>query len=223
MPERTAVALGDGLQAYRYEGLEVEGEDRVATVYASPTTEGVATVACLAPPADADAFKGECEAAANTLQLTSGEPFKVGADAAYAKLLGTTFGKLDADVAKGRRALGRSGATFRAQAAAARDIQAAYAAAARKLRAADTSPADVAINAALAKSLHGRVGRLEEGGVGSGGQGHGRLRALRGGDQGRAARSSRRRSRGSRSAATPSIRDFPGYIVKNATEGRQGG
>ena len=153
VPERTAVALGDGLQAYRYEGLEVEGEDRVATAYASPTTEGVATVACLAPPADAGAFKGACEAAANTLQLTSGEPFKVGADAAYAKLLGATFGRLDADVAKGRRALGRSGATFRAQAAAARDIQAAYAGAARKLRAADTSPADVAINDALAKRL----------------------------------------------------------------------
>ena len=156
VPERTAVALGpDGLQAYRYEDLEVEGADRVATLYVSPTTEGVATVACLAPPDDADAFKGECEATANTLQLTSGEPFKVGADAGYAKTLGTTFGKLNAEVDKGERALARNGATFRAQAAAARDIQAAYAGAARKLKAAETSPADEVINGALVKSLQG--------------------------------------------------------------------
>ena len=142
MPERTAVALGpDGLQAYRYEDLEVEGEDRVATVYVSPTTEGVATVACLAPPADAGAFKGECEATANTLQLTSGEPFKVGADAGYAKTLGTTFGKLERRGRQGpQRALAQNGATFRAQAAAARDIQAAYAGAARKLQGGGDEP-----------------------------------------------------------------------------------
>ena len=165
MPERTAVSLGpDKLQAYRYEGLEPEGEDRVVTVYVAPTSEGVATVACLAPPADAGAFKGECEAIANTLQLTSGKAFAVGADAAYAKTLGTTFGKLNAEVAKGQRALTRDGATFRAQAAAARDIQAAYAAAARKLQGRGDEPGRRAINGALVESLQGGRRRVEEGG-----------------------------------------------------------
>ena len=106
VPKRTAVKLGpDELQAYRYEGLKPAGTSRRVTVYASPTSEGVATVACLAPPADAAAFKGECEAIADTLQLGSGEPFPVGPDPGYAKTLSTTFGKLDAQVASGRKAL----------------------------------------------------------------------------------------------------------------------
>ena len=152
---RTAVKLGEDLQAYRYEGLQPEGEDRVATVYTSPTTAGVATVACLAPPADAGAFKGECESVANTLALTSGKPFPVGPDPAYAKTLDATFGDLNAAVAKGFKALNRDGATFRTQAPAAGDIQKAYAGAARKLRAARTSPADTAINARIVKALDG--------------------------------------------------------------------
>ena len=154
MPDRTAVKLGpDELQAYRYEGLQPEGSNRQVTVYTSPTSEGVATVACLAPPADAAAFKGECEAIADTLQVTSGKPFPVGPDAAYAKSLGTIFAKLDDQVANGRRQIARDNTTFRQQAAAARDIQSAYTAAAKQLRQAVTSPADALINAAIAERL----------------------------------------------------------------------
>jgi hypothetical protein len=127
------------------------------TVYASPTSEGVATVACLAPPADA-AFKAECDAIANTLQISSGTPFPVGPDPAFAKTLGATFAKLDDQVAKGRRALGRDGAEFREQGAAARDIQAAYAGAARRLRGAEVSPADQFIRADLVKRLQAAAG-----------------------------------------------------------------
>jgi len=122
-------------------------------VYVAPTSEGVATVACLAPPADAAAFKPVCDGVANTLQVASGEPFPVGPDPAYAKTLGTTFSALDAKVAKGRRALTRDGAQFDDQAAAARDISAAYAAAAKRLRNASLSPANQAINRALAARL----------------------------------------------------------------------
>jgi serine/threonine protein kinase len=154
VPERTAVKLGpDGLQAYRYEGLRPEGSDRQVTLYTTPTSEGVATVACLAPPADAAAFKGECEAIANTLQISSGKPFPVGPDQEFAKTLGGTFAKLDNQVVKGRQALTKDNATFRAQAAAARDIQGAYATAARQLRGAEISPADQVVRAALVDSL----------------------------------------------------------------------
>ena len=154
VPERTAVKLGpDGLQAYRYEGLQPAGIDRKVTVYASPTSEGVATVACLAPPADAAAFKTDCEAIANTLQISSGKPFPVGPDPGYAETLGATFAKLDTQVEKGRKALGKDRTTFRAQAAAARDIQAAHAAAVKRLKGAEISPADRTINALLIARL----------------------------------------------------------------------
>ena len=155
VPERTAVQLGeDGLQAYRYEDLQPEGGDRRVTMYVSPTSAGVATIACLAPPADAAAFKPECDGIANTLRLGGDvTPFPVGPNAAYAKTLGTTFAGLERGVARGERALRRDGATFRRQAAAAREIQGAYAAAAKRLRKADLSPSDRAINAALVTRL----------------------------------------------------------------------
>ena len=51
------------------------------------------------------AFKRECEGIADTLQIASGKPFRVGPDPAYAKMLDSTFAKLDEQVAKGRRAL----------------------------------------------------------------------------------------------------------------------
>ncbi len=153
-PDGEAVELGpDGLQAFRYENLQPDGFDREVTVYVSPTSEGVATVACLAPPGDAAAFKAECDGVANTLRVASGTPFPVGPDQGYAKTLGTTFSALDAKVEKGRRALTRDGARFDDQAAAARDIQAAYKAAARRLRNASFSPDNGAINDALVQRL----------------------------------------------------------------------
>ena len=85
--------------------------------------------------------------------MASGKPFPVGPDKAYAKLLGSTFGALDAKVAKGRKALTRNGAQFDDQAAAARDIQAAYAAAARRLGNAAVGPAARGINGLLIERL----------------------------------------------------------------------
>ena len=152
MPDRTAVKLGpDGLQAYRYEGLKPAGTDRQMTVYASPTSEGVATVACLAPPADAAAFKGAtARAIANTLQVSEGKPFPVGPDPAFAETLGATFGTLQNQVAKGRKALkptGRSSAARRRPPATSRPRTPAAAA---QLDGAEVSPADARIHAALA-------------------------------------------------------------------------
>ena len=46
-PEGDPVALGD-LDALRYEGLQPKGASRPVTVYAVPTTDGVATVTCSA-------------------------------------------------------------------------------------------------------------------------------------------------------------------------------
>jgi hypothetical protein len=154
VPDRTAVELGpDDLQAYRYAGLEPEGSDQALTLYVSPNSEGVAAVACLSPPGDAEAFAPECEGVADTLQVSAGKPFPVGPDPAYAKTLGAVFGTLERKVAKGRAALRRDGAQFRDQAQAAGDVRAAYADAAAELRKADVSPADASINQAIAGRL----------------------------------------------------------------------
>ena len=158
-PERTPVKLGpDDLQAYRIEGFQPAGSSRQVTVYASPTSEGVATVACLAPPADAAAFKprvrGDRRHAGD--HVRNAVPGRT--RPAYAKTLSTTLGRLDGQVAKGRKAIARDKTTFRAQAAAARDIQAAYVAAAKKLRNTETSPADTLINALLADRLGAAAG-----------------------------------------------------------------
>jgi hypothetical protein len=154
VPDRTAVSLGpDELQAYRYENLQPEGSDEAMTLYVSPNSKGVAAVACLAPPADLEAFRTECEGVADTLQVSGGRAFPVGPDPAYAKTLGGTFGTLERKVAKGRGALRRNGAEFGQQARAAGDIRTAYAEAAAKLRKADVSPSDASINAAIAGRL----------------------------------------------------------------------
>ncbi len=154
VPERTPVKLGpDDIQAYRYAGLQPQGFDRTVTIYAAPTSAGVATVACLAPPEAAEGFGPECEGIADTLQISDAKTFPVGPNPAYAKTLNRTLNQLDRRVAAGREALGRDGATFRAQARAAGNIQAAYAEAARQLKQAETSPADVTINDALVDAL----------------------------------------------------------------------
>ncbi len=146
--ERTPVALGpDKLQAYRYSDLQVEGLDQPLTVYAVPTSEGVATVACL--PGSAS-----CEGVANTLELVSGDPLPVGPSGEYAQAVSDTLGTLAASVDKAEAALRRA-KTPRAQAAAARRLQAAYRDAAQTLRDQQVNPADASANARLVAALAG--------------------------------------------------------------------
>jgi serine/threonine protein kinase len=153
-PAPTAVKLGpDELQAFRYEDLRPAGSSRQLTVYAAPTSEGIATVACSAPPAQAAAYKAECEAIADTLEVSSGKPFPVGPDPAYAKTVAGVFGALNRQVTQGANALARQKTTFRAQADAARGIARAYSTAATKLGDTATRPVDAPLNAALAERL----------------------------------------------------------------------
>ena len=197
VPDRTAVKLGpDELQAYRYEGLEPEGSSRRATVYASPTSEGVATVACLALPADAAAFKGECEAIADTLQITSGNAFPVGPDPAYAKTLGTIFGKLGGQVANGRKADRPRRATFRR----AGGRRARYPGRVRRRGEAAArhgdEPGGCADQRGDRRAARRGGRRLEAGGRSRGGQGQERLRPRERCDQAGAGQPCERRSSG---------------------------
>jgi hypothetical protein len=108
--------------------------------------QGVATVACV--PSSAT-----CEGVANTLEL-NGEPLPVGPSADYAKAVDGALGKLNTAVAAGNKAM-NSAKRPSAQAAAARQLQNAYAKAAKSLRGQRLSPADRGANARLVAALSG--------------------------------------------------------------------
>ena len=153
-PDPDAVSLDGGLQAYRYSDLKPAGFDRSVTVYAAPTSNGVATLACLVPPDAADAYASTCDQMANTLTAGDGEAIPLGPSKDYAKALSGTLGTLAKRDDAGRAALARAKTPAR-QAAAARALAGAYSAAAASLAKLDVNPADRSLNAALVAGLRG--------------------------------------------------------------------
>jgi hypothetical protein len=145
LPAKEAMQVGDGLQAYRYRNLHLKGFARPVTVYAVPTSAGVATLACLGAAAT-------CDGSANTMQLVSAKSFPVGPSQDYAKGVGAALKTLSGAVKSGQGKLG-SAKTPKAQAVAARGLSAAYAGAARKLAGLTLSPADTLANAQLVAGL----------------------------------------------------------------------
>jgi hypothetical protein len=148
-----AVQIGGGdVQAYRYDNLKPNGFDRAVTVYAVPTTAGVATLACLAPAADAESFGATCDQIANSLELSSGDPFPVGPSKAYAGAVDKTLAALGKADKAGQAKL-KSAKTPQAQAAAALVLAKAFHAAGKSLAKQDLSPADRGANGLLVKAL----------------------------------------------------------------------
>ncbi|HYI20753.1 MAG TPA: serine/threonine-protein kinase [Solirubrobacteraceae bacterium] len=146
VPPREAVQLSRSkLQAYRYPNLRPNGIDQPVTLFTTPTSQGVATVACVDPATD-------CEAIANTLKLNAGTAFPVGPSKDYAAGLGKTLGALNKKVTAGRREL-QAAKTPKAQAAAAKDLSSAYRAASVAASKLAVSPADAAANAQFVSAL----------------------------------------------------------------------
>jgi hypothetical protein len=147
------VKIGGGdVQAYRYDNLKPNGFDRSVTVYAAPTSAGVATLACLAPPAEAKSFSATCDQIANSLELKSGKPLPVGPSDAYAADVSKALTKLGKADKAGRAKL-KSAKTPQQQAAAARSLSGAFNSAAKTLAGLDTSPADRGANALMVAAL----------------------------------------------------------------------
>jgi hypothetical protein len=138
VPQGEQVQLG-GLQAYRYQNLHVDGLSGTVTVYAVPTSAGVATVACWSSSGAASAFPTECGQVAATLRLVGATPYPITPSAEYSRLLSSTFAQLRASAAT-RTAELRAASTAAGQAAAATALSAAYANAATRLSAATVSP-----------------------------------------------------------------------------------
>jgi serine/threonine protein kinase len=158
IPARTAVRLpAQRLAAWRYANLRPGGTGRQLTVYAVPTTDGIATVVCAAASGQADAFAAQCGAIAGTLELVSGRPYPVGPSATYASVLNTAFGTLQ-QATTSQEATLAAAQTVAGQASAARALAGDYQAAAAQLAVLDLSPADRDVNRRLVRALQ-RLGK----------------------------------------------------------------
>ncbi len=145
------VRLGS-LQAYRYKALRPKGVNGTLTVFATPTTDGVATVACVTPPGAKGSFSTDCERVAGTLRLAGAKPYNLGPSDAYAATLGKTISRLDSASAPAARRL-KSADTPSAQASAATDLAAAYRDASRTVSRESVSPVDKGANSRIASAL----------------------------------------------------------------------
>jgi hypothetical protein len=155
LPARTAVRLpAQNLQAWRYRNLSPVGAARQVTVYTVPTSRGVATVACAAPPAGSAGLDRQCDAIAGTLHLRRGTPYTIGPSSAYAASLNGTIGNLQQATQSGQQTL-QASTTLAGQAAAAQSLASAYAGAAAQLSTLSLSPADRATNVQLVAALRG--------------------------------------------------------------------
>jgi hypothetical protein len=156
LPKPDAVKLGN-LQAFRYKDLKPQGSQNPVTIYAVPTTAGVATVVCSAPAAQAASFAADCDRVASTLTLSNATAYELGVPKAYAGGLNAALAKLKAQRGAALAKL-KSAKTPAAQAGAARQAAAAYGAAARthpKQVPPQVGAADAAILAALRAGQRG--------------------------------------------------------------------
>jgi Protein kinase domain len=152
LPERQAISLG-GLQSYRFDGVTVRGLAGTLTVYAVPTSDGVATIACHQSTAAPAGFTDQCARVAATLRLVDTSAYPLGPSSAYAKLLTETFAGLRTAVTTPESDL-RAARTQSAQATAAGQLAHAYDHAAAPLIAATLSPEVGDANAAVVAALH---------------------------------------------------------------------
>ena len=168
-PPRPAdrVRLGK-VEALRYEGLEPDGfGGRALTVFAAPTSAGVATIACYAPPGGGAAFRSDCERVAGTLEVKGETAYPLGADKKYAAALSGVIGELAKRRTAGRTALAKAG-TPGAQSKAAAGLADAYARARADLGKLEASPAAAPAQAGIeqafgkAAAAYKRLGRARK-------------------------------------------------------------
>jgi hypothetical protein len=149
-PRDDAVQLGE-LEAFRYANLKPEGFDKSLTLYVSPTTDGVATVACTAG-SGAGEFLPACEDVASGLQLVNGDSFALGPDEDYLNRLNGTMSDLNSARKEGNSSL-KKASTPSKQAKAAQTLAKAYGDARSQLSGLTVSPAVADAEAAVRAAL----------------------------------------------------------------------
>jgi len=150
-PRREAVRLGS-ITALRYRNLEHRRARGELTVYAIPTTRGVATIACHAAGPDAREGLAACEAVATTISLRGAQALPLGANERYATAVNTALAALDEQRRDGRRALAEA-KTRAAQGRAADGLAGVFAATASALDRAAPGPVEQGVHRALVASL----------------------------------------------------------------------
>jgi serine/threonine protein kinase len=146
VPPRKTVKLGDnGVQAYEYENLSVKGAPGKLTVFAVPTTAGVATVVCSVPAQD-------CEAIANTLKLSDGKAFPVGPSKEFGDAVSKALGDVN-KASQTARARMKAAKTNKSQAPFAAKAATAYDQAAKSIEQLEVSPADAGLKTLMVSSL----------------------------------------------------------------------
>jgi uncharacterized protein YukE len=151
LPAPASVTFG-GIQAYRYSNLRISGLSSPATVYAAPTSAGVATIACFGTAHLKPDFATQCSEVTATLRLISASSYPLGASASYARKLTNTFNTLRSATNAPLSQL-KTAATQSGQSTAARHVSSAYSSAATTLSDAAVSPRDRDANNAVVSAL----------------------------------------------------------------------
>jgi serine/threonine protein kinase len=141
--EPQTAAIGDGARALRYDNLQIG--DKSATVFAVPTTEGVATLACFADGKT-------CSTIASSMQITEGKAFAVGPSDEFSNDVQRILGRLEKQEKSAATALNRAGKRT-SQVAATRKLASTYSGAARSLAGLDVSPADALLKKNMVDAL----------------------------------------------------------------------
>src|SRR5205823_1671521 len=122
------------------------------TMYAVPTSAGVATIACWGTVRVTPSFATQCSQVTATLRLLNATAFPLGPTASYAKLLTSTFKTLNS-ATSGPLSQLKSATTPSGQSSAASRVASAYAAAASSLSRAAVSPRDRGAHKAIVSAL----------------------------------------------------------------------
>jgi tRNA A-37 threonylcarbamoyl transferase component Bud32 len=146
----TALSLGS-LQALRYKGLGPKPKIEPWTVIVSPTSVGVATIACRGGVRRDDLHRA-CESIAGSLKLLDGVGYPVGPSPQLAETLRSQFGKLTRDVRRLNRRLNQATGSNE-QVAAAAAMADAFRRCAQTLAEIPVSPQDAAHLAGLVTAL----------------------------------------------------------------------
>jgi len=150
-PPVTDLSLGS-LQALRYEGMGPKSKTEPWTVIVSPTSIGVATIACRPGPRRG-ASRRICERLAASLKLLDGSAYRIGPSAQFAALLRQQFGGLNRGIRRLKRQLQEARGN-EAQADASGALADLFRRCARALAAASVSPQVAAHLAGLVTALH---------------------------------------------------------------------
>ena len=150
-PERNDQVRLGRLQAQRYRTVSARGSRDPMTIYVAPTSVGVATVVCSAPPGGPPAER-DCERAASSLEMERGKPVALAPDKKYAAAVDDAITSIAPVRRAARLRLSKAKTRFQQQEAAGRASR-SFAAAAREVRRAPVTPLVADANANLAKAL----------------------------------------------------------------------